>query len=229
MTITVANTVIQGKRITGQLNVRAPGFKMIDCVLTSNGFWGVDGDASNVGAMVISGSKIAGNSSGGNSAILGAGSFTNNDLSGFDNGIALQGNNCVIKGNYIHDLGGSAQAHVDGIQLAGPHNTVLIEDNKVVAWDTSCIFIKPDAGPISNVTVNHNLLLNQAGKQTAATAYSVPGGSNPAPTGTKFTNNVMQRGHWFYWSIEGSVVRSGNVDYLTGASVDNPAGEGQAR
>ena len=33
---------------------------------------------------------------------------------------------------------------------------MLIEDNTVIARDTSDVFIKNDFGPINNVRVNHN-------------------------------------------------------------------------
>ena len=48
------------------------------------------------------------------------------DISNVENGIWAEANNVLIENNYIHDLAGGSEAHIDGIQF--PQVTPAIHD-----------------------------------------------------------------------------------------------------
>jgi Ca2+-binding RTX toxin-like protein len=176
--------------------------------------WGID--AEGAGNVTVKDCDIVGPGYNGdsNAAILGSGTFLRNDISRSENGIVLQGGASTVKGNYIHNLeDGSSDPHYDGISVQGGQNGVLIEDNTVIARDTSDIFIKNDFGPISNVTVNHNYLAGTPG----INVY-VDGRASGGPiTGVSITNNYIEKGYYDYYSVDNSSPTiTGNIEYLPG-------------
>ena len=67
----------------------------------------------------------------------------------------------LIQGNYIHDFNASGSPHYDGIQIDGPDSNVTIEHNTVInnqGW-TSAVMVTNDLGSVSNITVDNNLLI----------------------------------------------------------------------
>lgn len=213
MTITRDGTVIDGKIINGTLRIEADNVVIKNSKITFNGSWGIDAEgAANVTIQDndIIGPGYSGTS---NSAILGSGNFLRNDISKVENGITLQGGASVVKGNYIHNLENSgADPHYDGIQVYGGQNGVLIEDNTVLARDTSSIFIANLYGAVNNVKVNHNYL---AGADIALRVEGTKS-SNPI-TGVSITNNYVEKGYWGYYVIEkASPAMSGNIEFLPG-------------
>ena len=216
-TITTAGTLIENKSIAGTVIVRANNVGFKNCKFAGFSGWGID--AENSSRLWVDHCTMIGD--GGNSCILTGGDWkvTNSDLTGMDNGIMCQEGTGLAKGNYLHGLGGSADAHVDGIQLAGGQNGVIIRGNWIEAWDTSCVFIKCDWGPIKNVVVENNTLKNTSGKKTAATVYSYSVGTKLA-TDIHFRNNRMEKGNWFYLATDNSTPEfTGNVDFVTGAAI----------
>lgn len=220
MTISVAGTVIDSKTITGMLLVRAANVTVKNCRINGNDYWGIDAEGSS--GLTVTDCTFAGANSG-NSAIL---SGTNCkliarcDIRGWENGITLQDGSAQVIGNYIHDLLAGPDGHYDGISVQGGQKGVLIKGNTVYSYDTSCVFIKADFGPIDDVTVDGNWLLNQAGKQTAAPVYAYGMPSKPA-TNIKITNNVLEKG-WngdYLLTQDCTPVFTGNTDAKTGAKV----------
>ena len=129
-----------------------------------------------------------------NSAIVGSGTFIGNDISNSENGIVLSDGASVVRDNYIHDLGDNfGDPHLDGIAVQGGQNHVLIEHNTVEAWDTSCIFIKNDFGPINDITVRNNLLYGDPERRDPASTIYVYG---PNTTNVSITNNYVEKGIW---------------------------------
>src|SRR5262249_10876073 len=139
-----------------------------------------------------------------NSAIVGqGGKYLRNNIHGFEHGIKAQGGD-LIQDNYIHDLGAAdghiaSDGHIDGVLIQSGSGTV-VRHNQIEAWDTSCVFVADNLGEIANVTVDNNRLINSSGKRTAYCVYSLA--RDGGVTGTRFTNNIMQRGAFGYASID---------------------------
>jgi hypothetical protein len=218
--------VISGLNITGSVIIKAPNVTIENCSITSSDYNGVN-IYEGVTGTVVQNCTINGTGAGpgGSNGIGGSGTFLNNNIFGFENGINIEGSNNVIKGNYIHDLNDSdgSAGHYDGIQVDGGFNNVDIENNTVIGRDTSCIFICNDFGPMDNIVVNHNLLLGE--NDAASTVYVIEKPNNPAQiTNVQVTNNVLGKGYW-YWAYIASTspVWTNNIDYATGkvVSLDN--------
>src|SRR4029079_11360024 len=127
----------------------------------------------------------------GTSGILGSGTFLNNEIYNVENGIALNGNNTVIKGNYIHDMNAAGSPHYDGIQIDGGNSNVVIEHNTIINnWgQTSAVMIDNYFGPISNIKVNDNYLAG--GGYTIYSDGQFDGGTI---SGVQILNNVFDKG-----------------------------------
>jgi hypothetical protein len=83
---------------------------------------------------------------------------------------------------------------------------------------TASIFIATrwQGSNIVNTTVNHNRLLGTPSYAMYSEQTSVA-----KITGTKWTNNEVQKGAYGYWVVQdNTVVKQGNVDAFTGANID---------
>jgi parallel beta-helix repeat protein len=212
MTVSTDGTVIDGKTINGTLIVTGDNVVIKNCVINYGSWWGIDAEHSN--NITIQDCTIIGPGYGGdsNAGILGSGTFLRNDISHSENGIVLTGGASIVKGNYIHDLqDGYGDPHYDGISVQGGQNNVLIQDNTVIARDTSDIFIKNDFGPISSVTVKRNFLAGSPGFN-----IYVDGRAAGGPiTDVSITNNYMWKGGYGYYSIDKSTPDiSDNIERL---------------
>lgn len=126
-------------------------------------YYGFDMDATVIGCTIedctIIGPGTAFTPEGGGGAqagINGNGTFKRNNISNFTNGIMLNGP-ATIRSNYIHDLDAAGfDPHYDGIQITGSVPGTLIEHNRIMSRDTSCMILLNDFGPVSDVTINHN-------------------------------------------------------------------------
>ena len=201
MTISGAGVVIEGKIITGQLRVTGRDFVLKNSRLTFSGQWGVDAEGAANPTIEHCDLIGPGNSGNSNSAILGSGKFLANDISQCENGITLTGGASTVKGNYIHDLNeAGGDPHFDGISVQGGQDGVLIEDNTIIAKDTSCVFIKNDFGPIKNVVVNRNYMAGNVGYNVY-----VDGRASGGPiTNVSITNNKLEKGFYGYYSVDNS-------------------------
>jgi Right handed beta helix region len=211
MTITTPGTVIDGKIISGTLRVTAADVTIKNCVVQNYGWWGIDAEgAANI--TIQNCDFTASSSMDTNAAILGSGTFIGNDIRNSENGIVLTGGASVVRDNYIHDLQDSGpDPHIDGISVQGGQNHVLIEHNTVESWDTSCIFIKNDFGPINDITVRNNLLYGDLDRGDPAATIYVWG---PNTTNVSITNNYLEKGFWFYYQINNAnPTISGNIEW----------------
>jgi large repetitive protein len=229
VTITKPGTVYEAKNVTGTIWIKADNVTIQNCTVTSAGDYGIE--CYERKGIVIQDCTITGtdgkggnNQVGGSDGINGGGQFLRNNISGFENGITLievGGQLATAKDNYIHDLGGIPDAHVDGIQTAG--SNLLISHNTILSWDTSCVFIKNDWGPVDHITVDRNKLLNQPGKKCAYAVYSYQAEGKGAVTNISFTNNVIEKGRWGYGSLyNNSPTWTGNTDFVTGRTIARP-------
>lgn len=161
------------------------------------------------------------------------------NIYGFGDAFKAAGS-ATIEDCYIHDLfaylkgDGVSTNHCDGIQLVTGSN-VVIRGNYIDPRDwyytgehtnngTSCVIIKADDGPISNVTVENNLLQG-AGSYTV---YAHPVGANTL-TNIVVQNNRFMRNIWsmgsqygvfqYSQSAQAQITWSGNVWDDTGVTI----------
>lgn len=210
MIVTTPGAVIENVIINGQLTVNAANVTIKNCIIQSNGWWGIEGDqAPN---LTVENSKIIGGNLT-NSGILGSGTFVGNDISHVSIGIQLTGG-ATVSSNYIHDLFyGSADPHYDGVTALGGQNHVVIEHNTIIAPDnngTADVFIDNDFGSVNDVTVKDNLMLGGA-------AYTVHVDQKTGQSGTitnvAIENNYLERGYYGYISDNSHATILNNVQW----------------
>lgn len=218
MSISGANVTIKGKTLKGSMRVTGANFLMEDCVFEGTSDWGIDAEgASN---PIIRYTKFTGPKGMGNSAILGAGTFDCNDISGWQNGITFQGGPRGHR-NYVHDLGpptgGAGEAHVDGFSIQGGISNLMITENYIESWDTSCIILNNDFGKNDNIQTQRNWLFNRPGYKTAYAMYFYAKGGT---TNSGIVDNVVERGNNSSpWSLDAvPTPMTGNVLHPTGAA-----------
>ncbi len=206
ITITKDGTVIDALDVRGTINVQANNVTIMNTKVTSSDY-AVIRIAKDVTGTVVKNSEINGLNSGGQ-GIMGHGTFIGNDISGVGDGINVTGDNVLIEGNYIHDLGGTAGSHYDGIQIDGGVSDIRVEGNSVINHhdQTAAVMIDDYFGPTSNVVVNNNLLTGGG-----YTIY-VTGLDGNGTEDVHVTNNHLGKGTWGYTYFAGAnPVYSGNV------------------
>ncbi|WP_404534692.1 Ig-like domain-containing protein [Bradyrhizobium ottawaense] len=197
--ITQAGAVISGLNIQGTVTIEAPNVTLENCKITSDSWFIVN--CASTGA-VVKNCEINGlGGTSGNVGINGEGTFIGNNIYNVENGINVAGSNSgstLIENNYIHGLKAAGSPHYDGIQIDGGVSNVTIEHNTVINENgsVSAIMIDNYWGPISNISVDNNLLAG--GGFTVYSADSFSGGS---VTGVSFTNNHMASGQYGYTSF----------------------------
>ena len=209
LVITKAGTVISGLNITGTVTIEAANVTLENCKITSGAYFVVNVTAGTTGAVVqnceING---LGNTSG-NVGINGQGTFIGNNIYNVENGINVTGAT-VIENNYIHDMHAAGSPHYDGIQIDGGVSNISIEHNTVINNNSSVSAIMIDNywGPISNISVDNNLLVG--GGFTVYDAQQFSGGTI---SGVSFTNNHMGAGQYGITDFTGTnPTYTGNVN-----------------
>jgi hypothetical protein len=221
--ITVAGTVIDSKRFTkGQLYINAPNVVIRKCLFQFDDWWLINGDKMGGNAnMLVENCTF----NGGVKGILGQGTFQRLNISNCIIGLTLKEGKSTIRDCYIHDLDAHAEPkdpHFDCIFISGGQTDCLVEHNHCHApteGGTCNVFIATRwrGSNIVNTTVNNNLLLGTP-------SYSMYNEQTDVATitGTKWTNNKIQKAANGYWTWKNSEpYRSGNTDYNTGANIDN--------
>lgn len=194
--VTEPGTVISGVDVRGSVYIKAPNVTLMNCRVTSSGFAVVDIAAHVSGAVVqnclIDGTGAAFDGTG-NQGIQGQGTFRNNNIFNVENGITLQGHNSVIVGNYIHDLRAGGTPHYDGIQIDGGIENVEIRHNTIINshGSASAVMIDNYFGPISNITVEDNLLAGGS-----FTIYSDASFTSHPIAGVSINNNRIAPGRY---------------------------------
>jgi hypothetical protein len=181
-----------------------------NCKITSDSFMVVNIAAGVTGAIVqnceINGVGV-GNA--GSVGINGQGTFIGNNIYNVENGINVTGSS-VIEDNYIHNLKASGSPHYDGIQIDGGVSNIAISHNTVIAGSgsVSAIMIDNYWGPISNISVDDNLLVGGG-----FTVYDDAHFNSNAISGVSFTNNHMGSGGYGVTNFNGTnPTYTGNVN-----------------
>lgn len=217
-TITAPNTVIEGKTFEETLHIHAANVTVRDCFFENWSFFGIDADDPAVTGLLVEYCTFVPGPFQTNSAILGCGILRFNDISQSENGISVTGTDTsTITDNFIHDLQGRVDAHIDGIAIQGGQDGVLVEHNTVESWDTSCIFIQDFFAAINNVTVRNNLLYNDSARGLTAAAIYVEGRFGNGTTNVLIENNYIMAGVAGFYSIDtASPVIRNNIEWHAG-------------
>jgi Ca2+-binding RTX toxin-like protein len=210
--VNAPGVVLSGLDIKGSVYINASNVTLINSKVTGGGDYVVK-IASGVTGTVIQNSTISGGPSSpeGSKGIAGSGTFIANNISNVEDGIFLLGDkNTLIQDNYIHDLKATLSPHYDGIQIEGSVSNVIIRHNTIINdyGQTSAVMIDNYFGPISNITVDNNLLVG--GGYTIYVDAQFTGGSI---TGVLITNNHMGTGSYGITNFNrASPVYTGNVN-----------------
>jgi len=227
LVINTPGTVVSGLDIQGTVYINASNVTLVNCQVTAANYVQVKIAQDAIGVTVqnctING---VGTGNDGSSGIAGSGNFLNNNIYNVENGISVDKAGTaptLIQGNYIHDLLASGSPHYDGIQIDGGLSNITIEHNTIINGhnQTSAIMVDNYYGPVSNVSVNNNLLVG--GGYTVYDDGQFGGG---AITGVSFTNNHMGSGGFGITDFnQTSPTYTGNVnDGATLAATLNTAG-----
>ncbi|MCK1328789.1 MULTISPECIES: right-handed parallel beta-helix repeat-containing protein [unclassified Bradyrhizobium] len=217
LVITTPGTVVSKVDVHGSVHIKAADVTLEKCRVTSNG-WAVVQIESGITGTVVQDCTINGTGAGpdgtGNQGIMGQGTFLRNNISNVENGITLTGNNSVIEDNYIHDLKAGGEPHYDGIEIDGAVSDVVIRHNTIINSHgaAAAIMIDNYFGPISNITVDNNLLAGGS-----FTIYSDAKFNSSPIAGVTVSNNHIAPGQY------GPKLFRGNSPTYTGNSYDGAA------
>ena len=196
ITSSSAGQVIDGLNITGEITINDPGVTVRNCRATA-----ININAPNVTVEYCD--VVGGTNNNSVMSIVGGDGSTIRycDISGTENGIWFESNNCLIENNYIHDLDYNIpDPHIDGIQLAGTTSGNIIQHNNIdlnTINTTSCIIMPSTT---ANLTIDANRF------NGGAFEVYVNG------TGINLTNNVF--GAYAYGYIGGNsapATNTGNI------------------
>ena len=191
--INTPGAVIEGLNITGSVIINAPNVTLKNCSITSGDYDVVLVKPGITGAVVEN--CNINNQSAGGQGIAGQGSFLNNNIQNAADGIDVRGDNTLIQGNYIHNMSGTSGSHLDGIQADGGFSNLTINHNTIIneQGQTSALMLDNYWGPIDKVAITNNLLV---GGDYAAYINEVAQGQNPGGkvTNVTFTNNHLGAG-----------------------------------
>lgn len=224
-TINTANTTISDKIISEAIEINAAHVTITDCIITYNDFFGIS--VTTLGANVtvqyckITGPGMSGDSPAVISCDVGGSTFTANDISGGEHGIAFGPGTAVATKNYLHGGGSNkADPHIGGFSLKGGQNGITIQDNYVTGNDlaTSDVFIQANTDAINDVVVNHNKLVGNPGS-----AIYVEGRLGFPCTNVHISNNIITEGQNGWYSVNTATPTFlNNVDAVTGNPIPDP-------
>ena len=231
LVINTPGAVIEGLDIKGSVIINAPNVTLKNCKVTDGGYDVVHVKPGITGA-VVQDCEID-NLGAGGSGIAGQGVFLRNNIHDCADGIDVRGDHTLIRDNFIHNMRGTADSHLDGIQADGGfsnlsiiHNTVINEQNQ-----TSAVMIDNYWGPIEGVTIDNNYLVG--GGYTVyinEVAKGQAGGGRV--TNVTVTNNRIGAGSWGVFDLRSELglvpILSGNInattgDFLPGQHSNHPA------
>jgi Ca2+-binding RTX toxin-like protein len=213
LTVNTDGAVISGLNITGELLINASNVTVTDCKIT--GTVTVVGQHDTIQYCDVIGHDNVDAITINTNGMLGQGDFTTIracDISAAENGIWLEGDNCTIDGNYMHNLfsnTGSSDPHIDGIQIpaAFPGTTIthdaLIENNNLTLDNNTAS---------SSITMRDAVNVDMVGNHLSggAAILRIEGNSQ----GCDVIDN--QFGEYFYFPFDDEQtppgVYSGNID-----------------
>lgn len=218
ITVTKSGTVLQNLNITGALMINASNVTVRNSRVTTDDF-AVIRIKSGMSGVLIDHVEVNGLGTSGSEnsmGIMGPATITWCDIHGTENGVTPESGS-VLKNSYIHSLGAPGSPHYDGVQIDGGLSNITIEHNTVLnGFDqTSAVMIDNYFGPISDIVVNDNLLGGGG-----YTVYSDGSFNNGSISGVVYSNNRLRSGYYGYSLLRnGSVRFSGNVDDATSRAV----------
>jgi hypothetical protein len=227
LVITEANTVVNAKRITGDVDVRASGVVIKNSEVNGRV---INDNVSNNPSFTLEDSTVGPTTcSTWTAGAIGTKNYTAKrvHLRGFVDGFRIAGGNVLIEDSYVKLCGTNPEYHSDGIQAygaAGGKNIVIrhnvVDQTGVIGEaQTSPLFIPVDPGQGNDnieVTVDNNVL---AGGGFTLRVYGTGPFSVPSMSGNKIVD-----GTWGYGPLDINCARiaafSGNsvvkYDFATG-------------
>lgn len=157
LTVTADNTVIDGRDVTGTVEVRAANVTIRNTRIRGSGPYCVYVQS---GSARVEDSEISGCDNG-----IAFDNWTAErvELSGLsDDGVKL-GSNVTLRDSWIHGMTPSAGAHADGGQVQGGVRNTLVDHNTIdmgASGSNAALFLAPDLGPSTDgpLTVTRNWL-----------------------------------------------------------------------
>jgi hypothetical protein len=193
-----------GKLFTGAV-YPANGTVFEDCAFTGNGV--ITGDGT---TFTVSYCSFAGN--GNDWLILGNANISYCEFSNSLDAIKPQGSGWTISRCYIHSPYTTGDSHNDGIQASGGHSNCIVEENYITWVDTSEVFFHTVFGSVSNCIIRHNWV---GGSDMPIRVNGTSGGCSV------YENVILEGDHGYMTLTDGAAVAHyGNIDAITGASVD---------
>lgn len=215
MTITTAGTVIDAKRISGCIVIKANNVTIKRSLITGDCFFSVLNDSGNTGLNLtdveIDGANL-------NEAGAGIGgrnyTCTRCDIHGTGDGLKL-GDNVTVQDSWIHDLYGANDSHNDGMQASDGSNIRVLHNTIVPTYrgSTSAIIIKADFGPISDLVFDGNYVGGGAWTVYAGDGY---GSGIPDASGVKVTNNSFTTAYFAKGGAFGPITNTGSGVTVSG-------------
>ena len=229
-TITTNGAVLNGYIFTSQLTIDANNVTIENCSFQISGAnsncINIQDPVSTVGT-VITHCEFAG-ANGGDAIFASNCTISYCNIHGYAKDIYCQGSNVTATNNYLWDIQSSGE-HAENVFIDGLAGTTLtncnFSNNAIVCNENTAnvagtFFISSDFGPVSNITINNNLLVDGG--------YTLFYGLNPpSVTDINVTNNVIGAGKWgyAYGTVTGTGSSwSGNVDFTTGQVVSASGG-----
>jgi len=163
MTITVAGTVIDGKDINGHLEIKAKNVTIRNSRIRVANVQAVTATDDNAN-LKIEDTEIDGqlkDASTGGIALIGRTGFTLLRVNAHGSGDILRiDGRGTVQDSWLHDPGGTGSAqHNDVIQSTNAVQIRILHNRlENQHTQTSCILLKADIGPISDVVVDANLM-----------------------------------------------------------------------
>lgn len=187
-------------RFTGPIRPAA-GTALIDCQV--DGYIDADGKRITLDHCRIDGK-------GASWAVLGNPIASYCDIFNAEDAIKTQNDGWQLTWNYIHGPYTTSSSHNDGVQIQWRNTNGLIESNWVQWRDTSELFAQIQSGePINNLMWRWNWLGGS----------DLPIRIEQGCTNCSVIENVVKRGNWGYMDLISSVVKRGNVDWITGTAI----------
>jgi hypothetical protein len=212
LVINTPGTVIEGLDIKGSVIINAPNVTLKNCKVTSSGD-NVVLIKPKITGGVIKNCEID-NLSGGGQCIAGQGTFLRNNIHDCADGIDVRGDNTVIQDNFIHRMNGTADSHLDGIQADGGFSNLTINHNTVINEQnqTSAVMLNNYWGPIDTVTITNNLLVG-GGYTVYINEVAKGQASGGTVTNVTIKNNRIGRGFWGTFDVRSEL---GNAPIISG-------------
>jgi hypothetical protein len=220
ITVTTADTVIEGKDIRGCVIARAPGLvirrtKITGCVYSHDGYTGA--------GVLIEDSDIGCNDARGSTAVGDTNvTVRRSNIHNCENGFDVDGN-LTIEDSYIHDLlpyDPLTDPHTDGLQITPVGHDITIRHNTILVPGGTSAVIAPRVtdGVVSNVLIRDNLV---AGGSYTLYCQQNGRGNDFRVIGNHFSTmysaKVGEYGPWTDCEDETEV--TGNVYHETGLPV----------